>query len=187
MGQLLWFTSRATGIVSIVLLTYVVVVGTLISGRRAPHGASPTIFMGLHRWVSLGMSVFLVTHIVTAIADGYVPISWWSIVVPFTSAYRTVWIALGTLAFDLILTILITSYLRHRLPERRWKTIHWLSYGLWALAVVHGFALGTTKEWALRVITLVCGLIGLAAIGWRINSRHHDRTRRDQIAGQEWS
>lgn len=187
MGSLLWYTSRATGIVSVVLLTYVVVVGVLIAGRRKPHGSGSTIFMALHRWVSLGMVVFLGLHITTAIADGYVDMSWLSVVVPFASNYQTIWVGLGTIALDLMLAVLVTSLLRHRLPERAWKAVHWAAYALWPLAVVHGFMMGSAKEWALRLITLACGVVGLAAIGWRANTRHHDRARRDEVLQQEWT
>jgi len=187
MNEILWYTSRATGIVSIVLLTYVVVAGVIISGRRRPHGASPTILMALHRWIALGMSVFLLLHITTAIAETYVNINWISFVVPFTSGYAPFQVGLGTLAFDLMIAVLVTSYLRHRIPERRWKGVHWLAYGLWPIAVIHGFTLGTSNEWVLRLITLACGVVGLLAIAWRINARHHDRRRRDVILEQEWS
>lgn len=187
MNEILWFTSRATGIVSVVLLTYVLVAGLILAGRRRPHGASPTIVMALHRWVSLGMAVFLVIHVVTAIAESYVDINWLSLVVPFTSGYQPLWVGLGTLAFDLVAVVMITSYLRHRIPERSWRAVHLLSYLMWPVAVIHGFALGTSQEWGLRLITVACGVIGLAAIGWRLNARNHDRRRRTEVVAQEWA
>ena len=58
--------------------------------------------MGLHRWLSLGMVVFLVVHIATAIAETYVSIDAISAIVPFTSGYETLWVGLGTLAVDLL-------------------------------------------------------------------------------------
>ncbi len=187
MNEILWYTSRATGIVSIVLLTYVVVAGVLIAGRRKPHAASPTITMALHRWIALGMVVFLLVHITTAIAETFVNINWISFIVPFTSGYSPFWVGRGTLAFDLLVVVVATSYLRHRIPERNWKLVHWLAYAFWPMAIIHGFALGTSQEWVLRLITLACGVVGLLAIAWRLNARHHDRERRDVILEQEWS
>ena len=46
MNELLWYLSRATGVVSIVLLTVVVVLGLVTSGRRRPTGDSATVVMG---------------------------------------------------------------------------------------------------------------------------------------------
>ena len=40
MNELLWFVSRATGVASIVLLTIVLVLGLVTSGRRSPHSES---------------------------------------------------------------------------------------------------------------------------------------------------
>jgi predicted ferric reductase len=187
MNLLLWYLSRATGIVSIVLLTTVVVLGMVISARRQPGSDSSTVVMALHRWLSLGMVAFLLTHIATAIAETYVAIDLISWIVPFTSAYRTLWVGLGTLAFDILLAVTATSFLRHRLSVRAWKAVHWLSYALWPMAVIHGFVLGTADEPLLRAITGLCGVIGGAVIGWRMTTTHHDRERRSHIAAQEWT
>ena len=55
----------------------------------------------LHRTLALFSVAFLGLHIATAILDPYVSIGWAATVLPFTSAYRTLAIALGTLAIDL--------------------------------------------------------------------------------------
>lgn len=187
MNHLLWYLSRATGILSIVLLTAVLVLGMMISGRRRPEGDSATVVMAMHRWLSLGMVAFLLTHIATAIAETYVSIDLISAVVPFTSAYRTFWVGLGTLAFDILVAVTVTSYYRDRLSPRAWRAIHLLSYFLWPIAVIHGFVLGTANEPLLRAITGLCGVVGAAVIGWRLTTTHHDRERRDNIAAQEWT
>ncbi len=114
MGASLWYLSRATGVASIVLLTAVVVLGVLVSGRRRPHGEHATVVMGVHRWLSLGMVAFLVTHVVTAVVDGYVDINALAVLLPFTSAYETFWVGLGTLALDVLVAVLVTSWWRHR-------------------------------------------------------------------------
>src|ERR1700730_10987108 len=45
-------------------------------------------------------------------------------VIPFTSGYRTFWLGLGAIAFDLILALVITSLLRGRLSYRAWRAVH---------------------------------------------------------------
>ncbi len=186
-GQAFWFISRATGVVSVVLLTVVVCLGVLTAGRRRPHGARATVVMGMHRWLSLGMLAFLATHIVTAIVDGYVTIGWAAVVVPLASEYQTLWVGLGTLAVDLLVAVMVTSLLRHRIREQHWRTVHWLSYAMWLVAVVHGFAMGTADEPALRLVSLACGIIGGLFISWRLFATHADRERRAEVDAQEWS
>lgn len=186
-GQAFWFISRASGVVSVVLLTIVVCLGVVTAGRRRPHGTSATVVMGMHRWLSLGMLVFLAVHIVTAIVDGYVPIGWLAAVVPFTSGYQPLLVGLGTLGVDLLVVVMVTSYLRHRIRERDWRLVHWLSYAMWLVAVVHGFTMGTTDEPGLRLVALACGLIGGLFVCWRVIATHADRERRAEVNSQEWS
>lgn len=187
MNELLWYASRATGIVSVVLMTAVVVLGMTTAGRRRPHGTASAVVMAVHRGLSLGMSVFLLVHIVTAAAESYVDIGWISTVVPFTSGYAPWQVGLGTLALDLLVTVVATSLLRHRLPERTWRTVHWLAYALWPLSIVHGFALATPDQPGLRAVTIACAVTGIGAVGWRLSTSYADRDRRELVAAQEWS
>lgn len=187
MNEILWYASRATGVASIVLLTAVVVLGMLTASRRPPRGAHSAVVMGLHRSVALGASVFLLVHVATAIAETYVSIDLVSALVPFTSGYETAWVGLGTLAFDIVLALVATSLLRHRLPERVWRAVHWTAYAFWPLALVHGLALGTSSEPLLRGTTAVCGVVGLAALVWRLGATDPDRERRTAALAQEWS
>ena len=187
MNELLWYASRATGVLSIVLLTVVLVLGLVTSGRRRPHGESATIVVALHRWLSLGMLVLLGAHIATAVAETYVSIDAISAVLPFTAGYEPLWVGLGTLAFDILLAVVASSLLRRGLSERAWRRVHLLSYAMWPMAVVHGLALGTSDEPLLRGTTLACLLVGAGAASWRWGATHADRERRARIARQGWS
>ena len=187
-GELLWYLSRATGAAATVLLTLVVVLGVVTAGRRSPQGPGATVVLGMHRWVSLGALVFLAVHIATAILDGYVTIGWLAVLVPFTSPYLTLLVGLGTIALDLLAVVLVTSYLRHRMPERAWRGVHWASYAMWAFAVLHGYLMGTADEPLLRWATATCGIAGAAAIVWRAFGTSADRDRRRELAAAaEWS
>ena len=186
-NELLWYVSRATGVASLALLTAVVVLGVVTSGRRRPHGESATVVMGLHRWLSLGMTAFLLGHIATAIGETYVSIDLVSAVLPFTSGYERLWVGLGTVAFDLLAAVVVSSVLRHRLRPAVWKAIHWFSYAMWPIAVVHGFALGTSAEPLLRWVTVLCGAVGVGAIVWRVTSTHADREARRAADQLGWT
>ncbi|MEP7331979.1 MAG: ferric reductase-like transmembrane domain-containing protein [Terracoccus sp.] len=187
MNALLWYFSRATGVASLVLMTTVLVLGMVTSGRRRPHGESATVVLALHRWLSLGTVVFLIGHIATAIAETYVSIDLISAVVPFTAGYEKAWVGLGTIGVDILVAVMVTSLLRHRLPERTWKWVHLTAYALWPTAVAHGFMLGTTNEPLLRALTVACAAVGVGAIFWRVTATHADLTRRATVATQEWS
>ncbi len=187
MNELLWYLSRATGVVSMVLLTTTLVLGMVLSGRRSDRPATSTTVAGLHRWLGLGMVVFLVGHITTAIVETYVSIGPLSALVPFTAGYEPLWVGFGTIAFDLLLAVAVTSALRHRIPERVWRGIHLASYVLWPTALLHGFMLGTSDQPLLRLVTVACGVVGTVAVAWRIQATHSDREHRRSVATQGWS
>lgn len=186
-SELLWHLSRAAGVVGLLLMTTVVVLGLVTAGRRRPTGPTTTVVTAAHRWLSLGVVAFLGVHVTTAIVDGYVDLGWLSTVVPFTSGYATWQVTLGTLSLDLLVAVVVTSLLRHRISERAWRAVHWLGLAAWPVALVHGFAMGTSDQPLLRGVTVACGVIGLAALSWRLSATYADRDVRRRIAAQGWS
>jgi hypothetical protein len=55
----------------------------------------------VHRSVSLLAMALLLVHILTSLVDGFAPIRVVDAIIPFTSAYRPLWLGLGALSFDL--------------------------------------------------------------------------------------
>ena len=168
-GQTLWYLTRGTGLVALVLLTASVVLGIVeTSGWSRPRWPR-FVIAGLHRNVSLLVVVFLAAHIATAVLDGYAPIGWLDAVIPFASPYRPIWLGLGAVAFDLLLAVIVTSLLRRRLGYPAWRAVHWLSYACWPIALVHGFGTGTDTPvgWVL-FLSLGSLAAVLAAVWWRL-------------------
>jgi predicted ferric reductase len=167
-GSALWYASRSTGVISLVLFSVVAILGILINRQGRLPGLPRFAVTGLHRNLSLLTVAFLGMHIVTAIADGYAEIPWLSTIVPFTSGYDRFWIGLGTVAIDLMAAVIVTSLLRHRLRPALWKAVHWLAYLSYPVIVAHG--LGASKDlrsgWLLA-LTLATVFAVVTAIGYR--------------------
>lgn len=183
----LWYLSRATGVVSIVLMTVVMVLGLWLAGARRSVGNRTTMIQSVHRSLALGMVTFLVVHIVTAVLDSYVHITLLAAVVPFASSYRRLTVGLGTIGFDLLAAIVVTSIARHRLSERVWRVVHRASFVMWPITLWHGIAMGTGNEPLLRYTTIGCGVVGAVAVLWRLTGTHHDSERRRDVLRQEWT
>ena len=168
-SQWLWYTTRATGIVALVLLTGSVVLGILTSVRLGTARWPRFTFQDLHRRVSLLAMVFVGLHVVTTVSDAFAPIGWLSVVVPFTSSYRRFWLGLGTIAVDVLLAVVVSSLLRQRINPRTWRALHWLAYASWPLAVVHGLGTGTDPHlgWVVTIV-VGCVVAVLGALGWRL-------------------
>lgn len=167
-----WYLARATGIVSLLLLTASVVLGVLGPLRFTVPGRWPRFAIDtLHRDVSLLVIAVLVIHIVTSVLDGFAPINLLDAVLPFRSAYRPLWMGLGAFSFDFLLALVITSLVRRRLGYRAWRAIHWLAYASWPVAVLHGLGSGSdTKAWWSLALTAVCLLAVVAAVWARIQA-----------------
>jgi len=165
----LWYLTRGSGVVSLILLTAAVVLGITTAVRWATARWPRFIVEGLHRNVSLLSIVFLCVHIATAVLDGYVPIRWIDAVVPFGSQYKPFWMGLGALAFDLLLAVAVTSLVRVRLGHQVWRAVHWLAYACWPIAVVHGVGTGSdTGQGWMQIIDLSAVAAVLAAVCWRL-------------------
>jgi DMSO/TMAO reductase YedYZ heme-binding membrane subunit len=170
-SQWLWYSTRATGLVALVLLTASVVIGVLTSVRFGTRSWPRFTFQDLHRRISLLAMVFVGLHVITTVSDSFAPIGWISVVVPFTSPYRRLWLSLGTISVDLLLAVTISSLLRQRINPRTWRALHWLAYASWPLAVVHGLGTGTDPHlgWVL-VLVVGCVAAVLAVVVWRLVS-----------------
>lgn len=172
--QWLWFLSRASGIVLLVLLTAVMALGTATRLGWAPRHWPRFAAAELHRTLALFGVALLSLHAVTALADPYVTIGWAATALPFLSPYRTSAIGLGTLAADLGAAVLVTSVLRHRLGFRVWRAVHWLAYLAWPAAFGHALSAGGDLRtgWVAAVIW---GSAAVAAVA--VTARLTVRTR----------
>ncbi len=169
--SVLWYLTRATGAVALLLLTGSLVLGVADVRRLSTAGWPRFMVDSLHRTVSLLALVFLLVHILTSVLDSYASISLVNAVVPFTGSYRPLWLGLGAVAFDLMLAVVITSLLKGRIGYRAWRAVHWLAYASWPLALVHGLGTGSdVKSSWLLVLSVVCSLAVLAAVVSRVLS-----------------
>lgn len=165
----LWYLSRGTGLVALVLLSATVVLGMVASAgwtsERWPRFLSQT----LHRNLSLFCIALVAIHVLTIVADPFVQTSLIAAVLPVGTSYRPLWVGLGALAFDLLLALVVTSGLRRVIGLRAWRSIHWVAYACWPIALLHGVGAGTdSKLPVVLALYAVCGAGVVAAAVWRV-------------------
>jgi predicted ferric reductase len=162
-----WYLTRGTGMVSLLLLTAIIVLGILGPLRVSLAPRWPRFAVDvLHRDLSLLALVVIALHVITTVLDGFAPIGLTDGVVPFASPYRPLWLGLGAIAFDLMIALVLTSLVRRRLGYLAWRSVHWLAYASWPVAVLHGLGTGTdaSQAWSI-VITFGCVvLVALASL-----------------------
>lgn len=167
----LWYLGRGTGVVLLVVLTLTLVLGIATrSGRTLP--GLPRFAVGdLHRSTSLLAGCLLAVHITALTLDPQAQLRWLDAVLPFGAAWRPLWVGFGAVALDLIIAVIATSLLRHRIGRRAWRTVHWAAYAVWPLALAHSLGAGTDAGtvW-FRGVAALCLLAVVSAVGWRCST-----------------
>jgi len=163
-----WYAARSAGVVAYCLLTGGVLLGVLLAGRaRLPRWPQFAV-TDVHRFVALLTGAFVALHVYTLLLDRYVHTSVVAVLVPGASSYRPFWVALGTVALELLAAVGISNLLRKRLGHARWRRIHYLTFVVWAAATVHGIGAGTDSGAAwLRLLYVVSVGSVAAAVTWR--------------------
>ena len=175
----LWYATRAFGIVSLLMLSAVMVLGLLTAGRRAVPRKHRFTVSELHRTLALTGVIFIVLHVVTAVTDGYVALSWLDAIVPFGSSYNALWTGLGTVAVDLLIALVVTSLLRDRIGYRTWRSIHWAAYACYPVALLHGLGEGTDNTSALLLVPAALSVLAVTTAGAiRFRARTRGQTTR---------
>jgi sulfoxide reductase heme-binding subunit YedZ len=170
-GKAFWFLTRASGLVAIVLLSATIVLGVVASVGWTTTRWPRFLSQDVHRNLSLLCLAFVGVHVVTTVADGYVPIGFLDTVLPFRSPYRPLYLGLGALCLDLLLAVLITSGLRHRIGYGSWRFVHWLAYLCWPIALIHGLGSGTDTPLPLVLaVEAACTVAVLVAFAWRLGT-----------------
>jgi predicted ferric reductase len=168
-SPMLWYLSRASGLVLLVLFSIVIVLGTATRLGSAPSRWPRFAIEELHRTFSLFAVALLVLHVVTAILDPYVTIGWAATLLPLASPYRPIAMSFGALAVDLAGAVLVTSLARRRLGHRNWRIVHWLAYLAWPAAFVHSLTAGTDMRiWWVAMVGCASGALVAAAVGARL-------------------
>jgi methionine sulfoxide reductase heme-binding subunit len=179
----LWYASRATGVVSLLLLTGVVLLGVLVNRQGRLPGFPKFVVTGLHRNLSLLAVAFVAVHVLTAVADSYVSIQLTAIVIPFLSSYKPIWIGLGAVSLDIVLALIVTSLLRARMSRRMWRGLHWFSYVAWGSAVVHSLYSSTDLHHGLLLYTAIACWLAVAVAGaWRMAQAGREIPREGRAA-----
>lgn len=162
----IWLAARATGIVTLILLTAVVVMGVLLSHPRQPQWKTAKGIFPWHESVWVFVLAFLAIHVISLVADPYAGVGIGGALVPGLSEYRSVPVALGVIGLYAFVVTVVTARYTKLLPRGLWLRLHRLSAVVLALAWLHGVLAGTDTE-ALRPLywTIAGAVVG--AVGYR--------------------
>lgn len=165
---MIWYVARAGGVLSYLLVTFAVCLGLGLAGRARVPGFPRLAVTDLHRFAGILAGSFITIHVGAILLDSYVHFGLEQVLVPFASSYRSLPVALGIVAAELLLALAVTNRLRKVLPRRIWRGAHNLNFAVWALATIHGITVGTDNAttWLMAIyVTAIATVGGLAC--WR--------------------
>ncbi len=162
-----WLGSRAAGITALLLLTFEVVIGLVLSHptNKSTWRLSKRLFPW-HEHVWVFTLAFVVVHVVSIAVDRFANVGWLGALVPGMSAYRSVPVAIGTIALYALLLTGLTARVTKLLPAGWWLKLHRLAIVVLALAWAHGMLAGTDTLSAAPVYAASFGAVVVAA-GYR--------------------
>ena len=145
-----WYLSRATAFVGYGLLWLSMSMGIMITNKMARVWPGGPTAAELHQHTSLLGLGFGLVHGLLLMGDQYINFSLAQVLTPFTTAnYLPQWVGLGQLGFYIWGLVVLSYYVRRLIGRKTWRTIHFASYLVFALTLLHGIFSGTdtAKVW----------------------------------------
>ena len=178
MNEALWALGRGTGVVALLMFTATLVLGILSRSGRPVAGLGRFGLNELHRTAALTGVGLIAVHLTSLFFDPYAQLKVVDFLVPFVGTYRPFYLGLGTVAVDLLLVITAVSRLRNTVGPRVFRAVHWLTYALWPVALVHGLGTGTDAGslW-MDAVAVTCATAVGAAVAWRLTPSYAERGR----------
>jgi len=190
MSDDLWLkAARVVGLLGLALLISSSVGGTLLASRTAQKikflkGQT----FNYHRTLSLiGAALFLLHPIPLLFAHATTGLRWQNIFVPFTAPKQGILIAWGTLAAYALILVTVSSLFIKKLPRRQWRLLHYGSYAMLVLGLVHSLTISNefsahepfriTEPDKFLLATVAVPLVLLLPL-WRIRAAGNLRRRK---------
>lgn len=149
-----WYAARSTGIVAWALAAAAVIWGLLLSTRSARGLAKPAWVLDLHRFLGALTVAVTLAHMGALVGDNFVHFGPADLLVPGQSAWKTTPVAIGIVAFWLLLAVEVSSLLKKRLPKKVWTRIHLTSFIAYLAATVHYLQAGTERSNPAMLLTV---------------------------------
>ena len=155
--QLAWQFSRATAVISYVMLTASMIWGLILSTKISKAITPAPAVLAIHNalsWAALGLGVL---HPLSLLFDNYFTYNIFHLLIPFIGPYRPLWVGLGVIALYGLLLINLSFKWKKKMGHKAWKAIHMLTFPTYVLVTIHGFMAGTDSP-------LIGAMYGLSAV-----------------------
>jgi len=145
-AQTPWYLSRSAGTVGYLLLAGSTIWGLLLSSKIIKETVSAALSLAMHNILSWLAIAFTGVHIVSLLFDNFFSYKLTDLLVPFVGPYKPGWVGLGVIGFYLMMLTSVSFYFRKQIGQKRWRSLHYLTFAVYALGTVHGLTAGTDSS-----------------------------------------
>ena len=149
--KIYWYLLRATAFVSLTILWISMALGLGLTNKLARLWPGAPAAFAMHEYVSLLGLAFALFHGLVLLGDHYMNFTVAQIFLPFaTSGYRPTWVGIGQVGFYVWLIVALSFYIRSSIGQKTWRVLHYLSFAMYTMGLVHGLFSGTDSgaNWA---------------------------------------
>ena len=166
MGDLeFWFIARITGLTAFAVLSLSVLSGEALRTSVLDFLAKNRAIRKLHDFTTPLWLPLVFAHVIALVLDRTARIRPINVVVPFLTDYGQLAIGLGTIAFDIVMIVTVTSWLRKYMNNTVWTWIHRTSYVGFVALFFHAALSGTDFDAPLVSAIAWSTAAGLAILG----------------------
>lgn len=161
-----WYVTRTSGLIAWTLMTLSVIWGVLLSTRVLRKVDDASRLQDLHRYLGGVSLIMLVLHLVSLMLDGWLQFSVLDVLVSFQAEYRPLGVAIGIIAFYLLIAVYGSSLIRDRLPQKFWKGLHCTNYAAVLGVAFHAGLSGTDvgQWWYTTLSTVLLSVTAMAIV-----------------------
>jgi predicted ferric reductase len=160
-----WFIARITGLTAFAVLSLSVLSGEALRTSVLDFLAKNRAVRKLHDFTTPLWLPLVFAHVIALLFDKTARIQPINVVVPFLTDYGELPIGLGTIAFDIVMVVAITSWLRSKMNNTLWTWIHRTSYIGFVALFFHAALSGTDFDAPLVSAIAWSTAAGLAILG----------------------
>ncbi|RMD49751.1 MAG: hypothetical protein D6835_05080 [Candidatus Thermofonsia bacterium] len=166
-----WYFTRSAGTVAYILLSASTIWGLLLSTKIIKETVPAVLSMAMHNFLSWAAVGITGLHVVSLLFDSYYNYRLADLVIPFIGPYRPGWVGLGIIGYYITILTTLSFYWRKQIGQKRWRALHYLTFGAYTLATVHGIMAGTDSASAsMNALYWGSGLLVLFLTNYRILS-----------------
>jgi len=138
-----WYLSRGSAFVALSLLWLSMVLGLLITNKMARSWPGVPVSFALHEFISILGLGFALFHALILMGDRYIGYTLAQLLVPFSSSYEPLWVGFGQVSFYVMVIITLSFYVRSKIGQKTWRSLHYVSFITYMIALIHGIAAGS--------------------------------------------